>query len=406
MPESLSVPTTPPETLASQLRRLRPLLICLASMLALFTAWALTLGIRSGVIGRTDFRSMYSAGYLERTHPLQLYDLDAQQQVQNRLISRGDRPLPFFHPGIEALLFVPFSLLPYPAAYVAYIAFNIVLIALCVLIGLRAFAAPIPFLQPRPGLIVLLFLPVWVAVFQGQDSIVFFLLLVIAWNQADDGKPFHAGLFLGLAMFKFQIALPLACLLALRKGGRLVQGFLIGTASIVAVSFAASPQSPSNLVQLLHNAALAGGSAHASHQSYISPLRMANFRGLLFAFFRHHLTAHALLAVNLAASALFLVLIAVPFRRVTDDRLAFSAALMACLLTSYHLYPHDLTPLLLPIVAIAAAPLPWRRVLPLALCLVPILLLVFAGADSLFLLTIPILLSIGAILIERQPKPA
>ncbi|HEY1808140.1 MAG TPA: glycosyltransferase family 87 protein, partial [Acidobacteriaceae bacterium] len=355
----------------SQIRRLRPLLVCLACMLALFTAWTLAIGIRSGVIARTDFRSMYSAGYLERTHPTQLYSLDAQQQVQNRLISKGDFPLPFFHPGCEALLFVPFSLLPYPAAYVACIAFNLVLIALCVLAGMRVFAASIPYLQPRPGLVALLFLPVWIAVFQGQDSIVFFLLLVLAWNQIDDDRPFHAGLSLGLAMFKFQIALPLACFLALRKGGRLAQGFLLGTAGIVLLSFAASPQSPSSLVRLLHNAALARGSANASHQSYISPTRMANFRGLLFALAGRHLSAHALLIFTLAISLLFLACVAILLRRVNNDRLAFSAALMACLLTSYHLYPHDLTPLLLPIVAIAAAPLPWKRVLAPALCLAP-----------------------------------
>ncbi|MGA7522828.1 MAG: glycosyltransferase family 87 protein [Acidobacteriaceae bacterium] len=391
----------------SQLRRLKPLLVCLACMLAIFTAWTLTLGIRSGIIGRTDFRSMYSAGYLERTHPTQLYSLDAQLQIQNRLISKGDFSLPYFHPGCEALLFVPFSFLPYPAAYLAFIAFNIVLIALCVLAGMRLFSDPIPYLQPRPGLVVLLFLPVWVAVFQGQDSILFLLLLILAWKQMDDDRPFHAGLLLGLAMFKFQIVLPLACFLALRKGGRLVRGFLLGSTAVVALSFAASPQSPASFVRLVHNAALAGGSLNApGHQSYISPLRMANFRGLLFAFVGRHLSAHALLALTLAVSVLFLALVAILLRRVGNDRLAFSAALMACLLTSYHLYPHDLTPLLLPIVAIAAAPLPWKRVLPIALCLAPVLLLVFTGADSLFLITIPILLAIGAILFAPQSQLA
>jgi hypothetical protein len=163
--------------------------------------------------------------------------------------------------------------------------------------------------------------------------------------------------------------------------------------------------SPSSLVRLLHSAALAHGSVRASSQSYISPLRMANFRGLLFALFGRYLSAHALLAFTLAVSVLFLALVAILLRRVIDDRLALSAALMACLLTSYHLYPHDLTPLLLPIVAIAAAPLRWKRALPVLLCLIPILLLVFAGADTLFLVTLPILMGIAAILFAPQPQP-
>lgn len=395
--------STPPAS-----RQLLPLCVGLAIILALFLVWTFKIGIPHGLIGRTDFRSMYTAGTLERTHPTQLYSLDAQQDVQTHRISQGEFTLPFFHPGYEAFLFVPFSLLPYPAAYLGFVLCNLLFLALCVLAGLRVFSVTIPFLQPRPGLIVFFFLPLYLAILQGQDSILFLLLLVLVWNQIDDKKDLRAGLLLAAALFKFQIVLPLACLLAIRRGPRLLKGFLLGAAGVVALSFAASPQSPASFVALLRRSALAGSKLHgAGYQGYIFPLQMANLRGLFFALFGAHLSSRGILVLTLAVSAVVFLIVAACMRRIGDEFLAFAAALLACMLTSYHLLPHDATPLLLPILAIAAKMRLWKWPLVFALYLAPVVFFFFTGGpNSFFLVSIPVTLALAAILFARQPQPA
>ena len=54
----------------------------------------------------------------------------AQQQFQDALVGNDERALPFIRPAYQALLFVPFSLLPYRSAYLAFLAVNLVLLAL------------------------------------------------------------------------------------------------------------------------------------------------------------------------------------------------------------------------------------------------------------------------------------
>ena len=63
--------------------------------------------------GHADFRQLYAAGYMVRTgHARELYDIRAQQQFQDVLVGNDERALPFIRPAYQALLFVPFSLLP------------------------------------------------------------------------------------------------------------------------------------------------------------------------------------------------------------------------------------------------------------------------------------------------------
>src|SRR5258705_5943371 len=80
--------------------------------------------------GHADFRQLYAAGYMVRTgHAAELYDLPSQQLFQDVLVGNDERALPFIRPAYQALLFVPFSLLPYRSAYLAFLAVNLVLLA-------------------------------------------------------------------------------------------------------------------------------------------------------------------------------------------------------------------------------------------------------------------------------------
>src|SRR5213080_1241574 len=88
-----------------------PIIVCIH-----FLAW-LTF-FPNAMRGHADFRQLYIAGYLVRTgHRTQLYDYAAQTYFQNTLVSNDERALPFIRPAYQALMFVPFSLLPYRTAY-------------------------------------------------------------------------------------------------------------------------------------------------------------------------------------------------------------------------------------------------------------------------------------------------
>jgi hypothetical protein len=77
----------------------------------------------SALHGHADFRQLYAAGYMVRTgHASELYNYRAQQTFQDTLVGNDEPALPFIRPAYQALLFVPFSLLPYRTAYLAFLA--------------------------------------------------------------------------------------------------------------------------------------------------------------------------------------------------------------------------------------------------------------------------------------------
>src|SRR5437870_7943570 len=90
--------------------------------------WVFTVSIFLG--GRSDFRQLYTAGYMVRSgHAHELYDYESQRYFQNKVLSQADMALPFIRPAYEALLFVPFSFLSYRTAYFAFLGLNVILLA-------------------------------------------------------------------------------------------------------------------------------------------------------------------------------------------------------------------------------------------------------------------------------------
>src|SRR5438309_6330368 len=89
------------------------------------------------------FRPFYAAGVQIRTNPAGLYDLAQQQAAQNAISPWY--VLPFYHPAYEALLVAPFTLLPYHAAYLAFIVFNLTLVLGSFLLLRDVFSPTLPF---------------------------------------------------------------------------------------------------------------------------------------------------------------------------------------------------------------------------------------------------------------------
>src|SRR6478752_5014662 len=126
--------------------------------------------------GHADFRQLYAAGYMVRTgHAGELYDIRAQKQFQDALVGSDERALPFIRPAYQALLFVPFSLLPYRSAYLAFLAVNLLLLALAFWLIRPRMKNLARIWRGLPIFVFLVFYPIALALMQGQDSI---LLLV------------------------------------------------------------------------------------------------------------------------------------------------------------------------------------------------------------------------------------
>lgn len=206
-----------------------------------FFLWHVRARVR---LGDPDFTVYYTAARILREgRAANLYDGPTQLAVQREFTSDSDLrrgPLPYIHPPFEALIFVPLTYLPYPAAFAAWDFVNLGLL-LAIAILLRR---SLPALGQIPlwewTLALLAFFPVFVNFLQGQDSILLLLLFVLAFRALDRDADFLAGAWLGLAVFKYHFALPLVIVLAIWKARREAAKFISGFAATASLMTALS----------------------------------------------------------------------------------------------------------------------------------------------------------------------
>ncbi len=299
--------------------------------------------------GHSDFRQLYAAGYMVRTgHAGELYDIRAQQQFQDVVVGNDERALPFIRPAYQALLFVPFSLLSYRTAYLAFLAVNLVLLSMAFWI-LRPNMSNISRVwRFLPVFLFLVFYPIALALMQGQDSILLLLLLAAALVALEQGQERRAGILIGLGLFKMQVAIPIALLFLLWRRWRFFAGFalsacLVSLISLCVVGFAQSASYARSLFSV-------GTGLAVAHQFPLRVSIMANLRGLIFGLLGARLPSVWIQALTIVASifVLFWVALAAPRKQKTPDGLVL--AITASLVVSYYLFIHDLSVLLIPIV--------------------------------------------------------
>ncbi len=307
--------------------------------------------LRVIVDGHADFRQLYIAGYMVRTgHSHQLYDYNAQKRFQDALVSQEQIALPFNHLAYEALPFAAFSMLPFKMAYISFLFFNVALLWVSFRLlrpRLAALAGVWPWL---PGAIFISFLPISAALMQGQDSIVLLTLLAGASVLLDQKRDLPAGALVALGLAKFQICLPIALLFLAWRKWRFCLGFalsaaLVGAASLWIVGLAEAKQ----YVYFLGSMSFGLNTPADRFRYGISPVSMANLRGLIFGLTSSHVSASWVQMLTFALSAIVALWVML-WRR--DDLRAADALLVAITtsaLVSYHLLIHDLSILLLPV---------------------------------------------------------
>ena len=259
--------------------------------------------------GNSDFRQLYTAAYMIRTgRGHQLYDYQAQKQLQDALVSREELALPFIRPAYQAVVMVPFSLFRYRTAYLLFLALNLGLLALCFSLlrpHMRNLSAAWSWLPPA---MLFTFLPVNVALMQGQDSILLLALLAAAFVALHAGREFAAGALVGLGLFKLQIVIPIAILFFAWRRRRCF-GFALSSAFTMGVSLWVIGLAQAKVfVQSLF--AVGGAVAPAANQIKF-PLRttlMANLRGLVAGLTAGRLSSSTILILTILLSGAVLAL--------------------------------------------------------------------------------------------------
>src|SRR5713101_6281 len=291
--------------------------------------------------GHADFRQLYAAAYMVRTgHAGVLYDIRAQQQFQDVLVNNDERALPFIRPAYQALLFIPFSLLPYRIAYLAFLAVNLVLLAMTFWILRPNMRNLSRVWQGLPVFIFLVFYPIALALMQGQDSILLLLLLAAALVALEQGQERRAGILVGLGLFKMQIVIPIALLFLLWRRWRFFAGFalsagLLSWISLWVVGIAQTAAYARSLFSV-------GTSLTTAHQFPLRVSIMANLRGLIAGLIGARLPAFWIQALTIVASIFVLlwVALAVNGKQRTNELVL---AITASLIVSYYLFIHDLS---------------------------------------------------------------
>lgn len=177
-----------------------------------------------------------------------LYDLDEMASAQRALHSawwkeetpQGQvRTLPFLNPPFVALLFVPLALLPLEQALAVW---GLVTWALAVGLagGCAAVAGGRVWWQRALWLLgVMTFLPAFLAIMQGQLSLILALAALAGWLLLCRGRGLWGGLVLAALLVKPQYAALVPVALLLRHQWRALAGFGLGAASAGVLSLLA-----------------------------------------------------------------------------------------------------------------------------------------------------------------------
>jgi hypothetical protein len=341
----------------------------------------------------TDFPDFYAAAKLVHDglgH--QLYDPAVQERFQIRYSGRIGTL--YIHPAFEALFYLPFAAVPPHRAYVLWSLLNLALL-IAIARSLQHYAFT------RVGWQVLLalflvFAPVLLNLLQGQDSVLLLFFVAMSFVALARGNEFLAGCLLACGLFKFHLILPLALILVVNRTKRFLLGFLLLAVVLILISVAICGPGfllayPRFLIGL-PNLPFSG----------IHPRQMANLRGLAALIIPGSKSVSLVLTIPVSFLLLSIAVRGSMLARMQPQATAFlfASSVLASLLVGYHLSPHDLSLLLVPMTMISTDILAthqiskWLRTI-FAACLVilylPPLHLFLLAAHSYAYAAIPIL---------------
>jgi hypothetical protein len=270
----------------------------------------------------------------------ELFKVETQNAYQAKFnVPQLEWPLPFNHAPYELFLFLPLVHLSFPVAHAIWSSLNLVLLAVMLKWLLSYVQSPHSFFIVTS---VLAWFPTMETFRLGQDSIMSTALLLAVFVSLKRERDGLAGLFLALGLYKPQLVLPLAgCLLMARRWYSLsifgVTGMVLVGISVWMVGL----QGIFDFLSILRS---------MNHYSYIIyPPNMPNIRGLIHDLLYAKATGSLSFALTGIMSVVAYLLCLFLWRGDFDALnsifdLQFSLTLLTTILISYHLYPHDLLP--------------------------------------------------------------
>jgi Glycosyltransferase family 87 len=331
-----------PDSSHSAIRaKLRPMVITVAFLMFFVSAAGVFLMLPLGRSGRVDFRTFYTVGYMARTgHSAEIHDPARYQEFQNDLGGPVKGLLPFNHLAYESLVYVPFSYFHYQNAYFLFLCVNMIVLAGIIYVLRPLISALSSVWSLLPLAIVVCFLPVAMALIEGQDSLILLFLFVASAVAMYRRNDFRAGALLGFSLFKFQYALPVALLFLIWKRWAFLRGFVLSAAIVLGISFWLTGFSGAllylhSLMEVSAKYSSANGVLYGVH-----PEGMPNLRGIAYVFTGGSASATQLIV--LVGSAVVMVWGAL-------KRPSLPGALLTALLVSYHQVIADTSLLVLPI---------------------------------------------------------
>ena len=334
--------------------RVKTIVFCVSVYLLFIHAWTWVLTTPLALNGRADFRQFYAAGAMVRAgEASRLYDYVTQKEFEDRLVSPEPTALPFVSPAYHALFFVPLSLLPYREAYFGFLAVNIV--ALGVIFALlQSWMQNLRVIYPwLPPVMFLSFMPTIMTLVQGQDSILLTALLAGSFLLLSREQDFLGGVLAGLALFKFQITLPIALLFLIWRRWRFLLGFTASAITLATFSVLVAGVAQTKLY-ITSLASIAGLTRPPSDLARypITLEQMANLHGLLFGICSGWMPRTWLHVATIFLSAVVLAWTALRGFTVKPSSTLLLLAIPCSVLIGHHTYVHDLSVLLLPIIVL------------------------------------------------------
>jgi len=346
----------------SRRQHLSNLILIVLAGLTVFNIKSFWYGIDAALDGYTDFSAFYSGARIVRdgSGP-DLYDYETQEKLQKQLYATAESrtgPAPYYHPPFEILAFLPLTYMPYPRAYWCWVIINLIILLAVPMLLLPHLMNLRPVYSINVVLSFFGFFPNFIAVYQGQDSIVLLLLFASAFISLKRGRPFWAGVLLGLGLFRFQLVAPFMLLFLIKRQWKVIQGFsaaalVVGTISVFITGWQGSIRYLYFLWEINQNL------TDTAHQVRFAlyPRAMTSLRGLLFTLSAGHLSDAVITIISLLGSLLILLWLYVYLRKristAADIDMEFSMGIVVVLLVGFHVHLHDWSLLMLPILLVS-----------------------------------------------------
>lgn len=322
-------------------------------MLATFISliWYIGINARFFLLG-TDFRAFYTGGLmLLNGIRSDFYSLSTQYNWQHTFMpemSSQNQLMPFIYAPFVALPMAFLAHLPFEKAYILYMLWNIaLLVALCFL-SIRILKTADTKIKALVVVMGVTFLPILIAIIQGQLSLLLTVVLLNAWLTLRSGNRVQCGLWLSLLLVRPHLIILPLFVFVLKRQVRVLLGIALGSAFLFLLSFLlVGWDGLRGYIDLLLSA-FNWGDAYAIH-----PQKMHSWRGFInLVFNTNHLSGMPLILWLLGlvfAIALFLLAWRKHLNPKTDHfSLQWAILILVMLFTSPHVNFHDVSLLVVP----------------------------------------------------------